>query len=155
MANVLSWMQEERALMLWGAGRFTYPLTEEQLLKNQREYEEDENAWIFTALDEAGVPAGHIAVRLADYERESIHFGLILIDSSRRGEGLGRAMVEQAVRYAREILGVRRVTINVFAQNTAARACYERVGFREEYVEERVLVFHEEAWDLVHLALEN
>jgi RimJ/RimL family protein N-acetyltransferase len=146
-------MQEERALMLWGAGKFTWPLTQEQLLANQREYEQNEHAWIFTALDEAGAMVGQIAMRLADYEKNSVHLGLILIDSSRRGEGLGRSMVEQAVRYAREILGMQRVTVHVFAENPAAKACYERVGFRVEQEQKEALCFGEEKWTLYRMAL--
>lgn len=48
-----------------------------------------------------------------------------------QGRGVGRALVEAAVRRAREH-GARRVTLRVLATNEAARTLYEGCGFLEE-----------------------
>jgi ribosomal protein S18 acetylase RimI-like enzyme len=45
-----------------------------------------------------------------------------------RRRGHGRAMIEAAERICRE-MGVVSLGLNVFAQNTGARALYERMGF--------------------------
>lgn len=46
-----------------------------------------------------------------------------------RGRGIGRALMERAMRHI-EAAGARRVTLEVLAQNVAAVRLYERLGFR-------------------------
>ena len=49
--------------------------------------------------------------------------------------------------YARDILGMQRVTLRVFDHNTAARACYRKVGFREVSLEKESFPHGEVSWD--------
>jgi ribosomal protein S18 acetylase RimI-like enzyme len=66
----------------------------------------------------------------------------LVVDPARRGEGLGRRLVDAAVREARG-RGARRITLRVLASNTAARGLYEAAGFvvegvlREEFLLDR------------------
>ncbi len=48
-----------------------------------------------------------------------------------RGQGLGRAMMEELLRWAKEER-VRKVTLSVFATNESALALYRQLGFTEE-----------------------
>ncbi|MDQ3778125.1 MAG: GNAT family N-acetyltransferase, partial [Actinomycetota bacterium] len=48
-----------------------------------------------------------------------------------RRRGIGRALLEQAVAWAREV-GVRKLELHVFPHNEPAIALYERFGFRRE-----------------------
>jgi RimJ/RimL family protein N-acetyltransferase len=48
-----------------------------------------------------------------------------------QGHGYGRQAVELLLRHAFGPLGLRQVTLHVFASNAAARAVYARTGFRE------------------------
>jgi RimJ/RimL family protein N-acetyltransferase len=48
-----------------------------------------------------------------------------------RGVGLGRALLERALRWA-DSAGVRKVTLEVFSTNEAAIALYRKMGFEEE-----------------------
>lgn len=63
----------------------------------------------------------------------------LAVDPERRGEGIGRRLVEAAVAAARGC-GGRRLTLRVLAPNAAARAVYEACGFvvegvlREEFL---------------------
>jgi ribosomal protein S18 acetylase RimI-like enzyme len=63
----------------------------------------------------------------------------LAVDPARRGEGIGRALVDAAVREARD-RGARRLTLRVLGPNAAARALYEASGFvvegvlREEFL---------------------
>jgi len=52
----------------------------------------------------------------------------IHVDASRRGEGLGRALMEALHGAARE-LGATSIMLNVFGQNTAAIALYDSLGY--------------------------
>ena len=66
------------------------------------------------------------------------HIGLCGVDASARGHGLGRALVEQALRWFYEH-GRREVYVVTQGRNIAARRLYERCGFLTSSVE---LWFH-------------
>lgn len=152
---LLNWFADERTFRMWCADRFDYPLTAEQLETYRRQYENDPNGWSFTALEESGAPVGHLMMRLADYENGSVHIGFVAVAPEMRGRGYGKEMVRQALRYAFEILGVRRATLGVFDCNPAAHACYLACGFRDEEVSEGAFPFHGEAWGRIGMAAEK
>lgn len=57
----------------------------------------------------------------------------LMVAAGHRRKGIGRALLEQAVSWAR-IVGVIKVELHVFPHNTAAIALYEQFGFvREGY----------------------
>ena len=136
--KLLSWWTEvpEEIFVMWSNGKFEYPLTMEQLEDYFQTWcVDEENGWLMTALDEAGNPVGHFIMRLADYEAESIRFGFIIVDPNARGKGYGKEMIRLALKYAFEVLGMKRATLGVFENNPSAKACYESVGFTaKEYV---------------------
>jgi len=55
----------------------------------------------------------------------------LMVAASHRRRGIGNALLEQAVAWAREA-GVRKLELHVFPHNEAALALYERFGFRRE-----------------------
>ncbi len=57
----------------------------------------------------------------------------LAVDPGRRGEGIGRALVDAAAREA-AARGARRLTLRVLGPNAAARGLYERAGFVVEGV---------------------
>ena len=126
-----SWVRDQATVDLWRPARFSYPLTDQQLERYFDEFDEDERAWIMAALDDEGRMIGHFCMRLADYAEDTIRLGYIILDPDTRGKGCGYEMIGQALRYAREILGVKCVTLGVWADNLPARRCYERLGFSE------------------------
>lgn len=77
-------------------------------------------AWIRVA-EEGGVVLGVLALTGSGAEREIEH---LWVEPSAHGRGVGRALVEAAVRAARE-QGVRRIRID---SDPNAVAFYERVG---------------------------
>ena len=81
-----------------------------------------------TAFDEKG-PAGHLIMRFTDEKKSVIRFGFIIVDKCRRGQGLGREMLELAVKYAFEILKAEKITLGVFENNPRAYRCYLSAGF--------------------------
>jgi RimJ/RimL family protein N-acetyltransferase len=54
-----------------------------------------------------------------------------------RGQGIGTALLERAVEWARSSPVVRRVELHVFARNEGARRLYERMGFQVEGCRQR------------------
>ena len=137
---------DEESLALWGAGYFRYPLTKEQLNLYKERYENEPEGFLMTAIDEKGIPVGHIRMEKPDWEESSIWFGNIMVDSSRRGTGLGTKMLETAFTYAFEVLKVSKVILGVFDNNLPAQKCYRRLGFVENGRSEEYRIFREEVW---------
>ena len=152
-AHLINWMRDERSFKMWSADKFQYPLSEEQLKAYKEMYEADEFGWIFVALDEKGIPVGHFLMRMADYEKNSVHLGFIIVDPNIRGRGYGIEMVSLGVKYAFEILKVKRVTLGVFDTNPSAEACYKKVGFVTETYHKDVFSHEDEKWGIFNMAI--
>jgi len=60
-------------------------------------------------------------------------------------------MLRLALRYAFDITGVDSVHLNVFDENTAAKRCYEKIGFVEESISKGVFQYKEELWSRCHM----
>lgn len=149
--ELLGWFSDEESFYKWSAGKFEWPLTMEQLLQYYEQFEENENGWIFAALDENGSLTGHLMMRRADYEKNSIHFGFIVVSPRMRGKGAGKSMMSQALKYAEEILGMERATLGVFENNPAARHCYEAAGFQAKGMSEEFFSWRGTGWAVVNM----
>ena len=145
--RIVTWVTDRDAFSAWCADLLDWPLTEASLEKCRRDFDGREDRWLMTALDEEGVLAGFLMMSRADYAGDSIHLGMIIVDSARRGQGLGAAFLRLVLAYARDILGMKRVTLRVFAHNAPARACYEKVGFRAVSLERGGFPHGAERWD--------
>lgn len=148
---MLPWVADERVFAMWCSGAFAYPLTKEQMEAHMARLEACAEEWMMTALDEQGRMIGCFSVKKADYERNCAHLGMIVVDDTRRGQGLGCQMVEKAVEYGFAVLGVDRVTLGVFTCNPRAHACYCKAGLADDYLEKGAYIFHEEVWDRQHM----
>lgn len=152
--RILPWLTDERVLALWGAGKFSYPLTKEQLIARLETAEETEKEWVMAALDEQGAVTGHMYM-WPDYEKNSLHLGMIVVDNTRRGQGIGQQMLQKAVQYAFDILGMQKVTLGVFDCNPGAHACYLKAGFCDTGLDEHALEFRGEVWNRILMAIER
>jgi len=83
-------------------------------------------AFAFLALEQL-VPAGFVLVRAAGGEAEILSLG---VSSARRRRGVGAALVRTACMHADEAAVVD-VFLEVSVENLAARALYDRLGFRK------------------------
>jgi RimJ/RimL family protein N-acetyltransferase len=104
--------------------------------------------------EEDGVVVGRLSVARDPHQasRHVADLGLMVAASHRR-RGIGRALLEQAVDWARET-GVRKLELHVFPWNEPAiqlyeRFGYERVGLRrdhyrraDEYVDAILMAYH-------------
>ena len=130
--KVIDWWDgaDEETFIKWSCGKFMYPLTMEQMDSYfSRWCLQDDSGWLMTALDENGMPVGHFIMRLADYEKNAVRLGFIVVDPAARGKGYGKKMIKKALQYAFEVLGMESVSLGVFENNPQAKACYEAAGF--------------------------
>jgi RimJ/RimL family protein N-acetyltransferase len=103
-------------------------LEERRYLRALRRYRD---AAVFVAEAEDGL-VGRMSLGRDPHpaSRHVADLGLMVAASHRR-QGIGRALLERAIAWAREV-GVRKLELHVFPHNDAAIALYESVGFERE-----------------------
>jgi RimJ/RimL family protein N-acetyltransferase len=112
------------------------------------------DAAVFVAEDEdEGLIVGRLSIA-RDPHRASHHvadLGLMIAAGHRR-RGIGRALLQQAVAWARGV-GVSKLELHVFPWNEPAIALYEAFGFEREGVRRRHYVRNGETVDAILMAL--
>jgi RimJ/RimL family protein N-acetyltransferase len=125
--HILSWIEDENAFRLWCADRFeNYPLLPEDFDKLYQNRNEDFFGMI--AEDEGDI-IGHFFIQKLNQDKYK--FGLIIVDSTKRGKGYGKKMLQLALEYAKTTLKAKFVTLSVFDTNESAYKCYLNLGFKE------------------------
>lgn len=76
-----------------------------------------------------GQRIGTVGLSGIDPGRRCAEYGILIGEEDARGKGLAHEASELILRYAFEQLNLERVTLNLFADNTAALKCYHRLGF--------------------------
>lgn len=89
---------------------------------------------VFVAVDDDGKVLGHLFCSVRDYVQvkvykdfKSLFIDDLCVDETTRGRGVGKALFEFAIGYAREN-GCYDVTLNVWEGNKSARAFYGKMG---------------------------
>jgi ribosomal protein S18 acetylase RimI-like enzyme len=82
------------------------------------------------------------------------HIWGVFVSPAARGKGMGRALVEEVVKSAKALPGLRSVRLMVAVTQKAARHLYKDVGFREFGTEPCSLKIGEQYVDENHMTLE-
>ncbi|MDI3213761.1 GNAT family protein [Arthrobacter sp. AL12] len=142
----LSWVPDKEAMVRWSGPTFSWPLNRLQL----EDYLTDPHRQYWTGIDETtGAVVGHGSM-LFDDEAQSCRLGFIIVDPGRRGEGLGRRLMEQLAATAFKTKSVGEFTLGVYANNSPARSLYESLGFRGSEVVMRTAV-GDEMWEVISM----
>lgn len=117
----------------WSADRYkTFPITaddiNEKYFNSNGDCDEPDNFYPFIGFNESGVVA-HMTMRFTDKEKRVIRFGYIIVDNTKRGQGIGTELLNLAVKYAFDILKVDKISLGVFDNNENAEKCYSKFGF--------------------------
>lgn len=94
----------------------------------------NESTPVFVAVDENDNVLGHMFCAIRDYKQvlvykdfKTLFIADLCVDETTRGQGLGKALYEFALNFARKN-GCYDVTLNVWEGNKSARAFYEKMG---------------------------
>lgn len=152
--EILKWTKNEREFRLWSALRWKkYPATPEDINNTYRECMES-STFIPMCLVENEKIVGHIVVRIPGENKSVIRFGFVIVDNSIRGKGYGKLLVTEAIKFAKEKLNAKKITLGVITFNTGAIKCYESVGFKTTHVNKNFMQFENESWDCAEMSLE-
>lgn len=152
--RIVEWTGDETAFRKWCADRYDrYPIAPGDMLSF---YETaSKSGWFFpytAVLD--GVPVGHLIIRFPYESRRTARFGFVIVDPSRRGQGLGRELIEAAKSEAKERFGASEATIGVFANNLPAHRCYLAAGFKDISSAEEYYEIFGEKWLCIEMKAE-
>lgn len=152
--QILSWIKDEREFRLWTADRYdTYPILPSDMNNNYIQCKKMSNFYPFT-LEEDGNIIGHIILRNPGENKEIVRLGFIIVNNKMRGQGYGKKLIKEAIKYAREKLEVKEINLGVFTNNESAYKCYKAAGFNVVNMEKAVYEFHNEKWDCAEMILE-
>jgi RimJ/RimL family protein N-acetyltransferase len=141
-------------LYQWSGPLFTFPLDRAQLERYLLTgVGEPPTTRLFTAIDEAGAPVGHIELTHIDRRNRAASVARVLIFSEHRGKGLGREMLTLALQVGFEALGLHRLELLVFDFNRAAIAAYEHAGMTIEGRLRDVLKVGDEFWSVSQMSM--
>ena len=128
-AVITSWLKSEYLMRQWCADRYErYPVTPGDMNAYFERHIDGQRAHALTMTDGDDI-AGYITLRTPADNPAEQRLGFVIVDDSKRGRGLGKALVSMAVGYAFETLGAAKVSLGVFENNPSAIHCYEAAGF--------------------------
>ncbi|HKA58468.1 MAG TPA: GNAT family N-acetyltransferase [Gemmatimonadales bacterium] len=126
--RLMSWVQSEVALVEWCAGFFRHPLDDAQLDRYLESSKQPNARVIRVAESSSGDPVGHVEISQI-WPYLSSRLSRVLVAPDHRRPGIGSAMIAKALSFSFSQHYVSRIDLGVSAGNSAAIACYEKLGF--------------------------
>ncbi len=120
---VASWFPDRASAVQWGGPDMPHPLTAAWL---SREFARRDGDYFVLEGDPVG-PIGVFGLRWHTRTARA-HLVRVALSPDARGLGLARVLLKGAAQIARS-RGMRRVTLNVYADNAPARRAYETAGY--------------------------
>ena len=132
--RIVTWFNDKDSFYNWCAHLYDhYPISDLDM-NNLYDKKKENPGYLIFSFEEDGELVGHMTMSPHEEKRNTITFGFVINDVSKRGKGLGKRMLEIALDYAFSVLKADKVSLWVFGDNDA-RYCYESVGFRITYEE--------------------
>jgi RimJ/RimL family protein N-acetyltransferase len=126
--RLMSWVRSEAALVEWCAGFFRHPLDDAQLDRYVESSKQPNARVIWVAETSGGDPVGHVETSQV-WPYLSSRLSRVLVAPDLRRRGIGSAMIAKALSFSFRQHHVSRIDLGVSASNSAAIACYEKLGF--------------------------
>ena len=155
-AVITSWLKNEYLMRQWCADRYEhYPVTPENMNTYHARYIDGQRTRALTMTDGDNI-VGYITLRTPAGNPTEQRLGFVIVDDSKRGRGLGKALISMAVKYAFETFGAMKVSLGVFENNQSAIHCYKAAGFhRLSLPETESYECLGETWNCIEMELKN
>lgn len=76
-------------------------------------------------------PVGVTYFHSIQYQHNCCDWGIYVHEKEARGKGIGTLVLQKCLLYAREVLGLRKVFLEVLSDNPAGIHLYEKLGFQK------------------------
>ncbi|MEH7115935.1 GNAT family N-acetyltransferase [Neobacillus vireti] len=110
--------------------------------------------YTFGAYDQAQLVG---VVTLLQEERKKIrhraNIFAMYVSPSKRGKGLGKALMTAAIQQAKAMKGIEKINLNVTATNQRAKQLYAKLGFQEFGLEKNALKVDDAYYDDLYMVL--
>ena len=141
-------------LFQWAGPLFTHPLDRGQLERYRlTALGSPPTTLIYTAVDEAGTPAGHIELARIDRRNLCATVARVLVYARRRGQGIGREMLTHVLQVGFGELGLHRVELLVFDFNRPGIRAYEHAGMKIEGLLRDVRKVGDDFWSVYQMSI--
>ena len=148
LEKLITWAEDEKAMLQWCGPVFDFPLTIDQLKIYFAETKGTEpSRLIYKAIDSSGNLAGMCELGAISRRNESASLCRIFTDKNFRGKGIANQLITEVLKLAFEKLGLTRIELNVYTFNLPAIKCYENLGFKREGVRRKSTKYQNEFWD--------
>lgn len=148
--TILSWLRNEREFRQWSTDRYSgFPITPNDMNVLYS------NSKIIPLTFLIGTEiAGHITIRFPNENQNEARLGFVIVDGKRRGEGLGKTMIQLALEYISKKTECKKVSLGVFENNQNALNCYKSCGFKEaEHQQKTDYFFMDENWNCIEMEI--
>ena len=151
---IRNWITDERTHAMWCANLIAFPI-EKVNFESVLEYDANQyTSSPYVATTDEGTVIGFFCYS-SNLDTNEGFLKFVVIDDKHRSKGYGQEMILLAVKYAFEIAKVDAVQLNVFAENTKAKACYLSSGFIERRTDENAFQFKDESWGRCNMIISS
>lgn len=152
--EIKNWISNERIHAMWCANLIKYPIEKENFDHVMIEEAARFSASPYVATTDDGQVIGFFCYSVNLSTNEGM-LKFVMVHPSKRGKGLGKAMLQLAIEYAFNITKADAVGLNVFPENIRAKKCYESVGFVERNTDVNAFTFKDESWGRCNMVIKK
>ncbi len=130
LRRCVKWFSDPQIIRFLGRSN---PVTLAEEERWFRDYERRADEQIF-AIEVEGHHVGNLGLHRIDRVHRKAEIGIVIGEASVWSQGYGTEAMHAALRYAFDVLGLNKVSLEVLEYNTRAIRTYEKVGFQREGV---------------------
>ena len=154
--QLIDWISDEDSLTIWSGALFSFPLTMESLdwYIDDTNINGSSDAFVYKVVEEkSGTVVGHISIGGISWKNRSARISRVFLADEFRGKGYCRNMIQAALKVGFEQLGLHRIGLGLYNDNTAALNCYEKSGFKVEGVSRDILFNKGKWWSMIEMSI--